>query len=198
MNAHLSKTLAVLSLAISATFFSCAQSPNTAKHPDMKLIDSATEIKDGKKNYSLYYRKLLYQNQLKQYKDALITSRLMLQLRPNDDETVFIVGQAYERSGDTASAFKYYKGSLALCDKKLQMMDTKNRSFKETKTERALILMLLGREKESQEILTELLKNETDLAGQDEFRQLINMDRRDLLYGKEYTTEESADPIKKR
>jgi len=73
-----------------------------------------------------YFNKFIFQNALKQYSNAIITGKQFLKLRPDQANMKLMVGEDYEKTGDTISSVKYYKDALTAYNKTL---DTVRSSF---------------------------------------------------------------------
>ena len=69
-----------------------------------------------------YCEKLIAQNSLKKFVEALVTAKQMIKIRPEVYYVNTQVGMAYDRTGDTATAITYYKKALVIVNKLLDNM----------------------------------------------------------------------------
>ncbi|WP_073402499.1 tetratricopeptide repeat protein [Mucilaginibacter sp. OK098] len=160
----------------------------------INLLDKAIRIDS---NYvTAYWNKFSFQNQLKQYNEALETVKHLLKLRPNDALIIALTGLAYEKTGDTISAAKCYKNALSNYDKILDTMNLKNKSYCGLATGKAMILKLLNKNEQSDAYLKGLLQTETDPVNKQLYEESLRDSRNDVLYGKGDTVSENANPVK--
>jgi tetratricopeptide (TPR) repeat protein len=135
------------------------------------LLDKATKIDSA--DYVAYYNKRTYQLKLKQYNDALLTSKQMIKLSPNNGDNYFYVGVLCIKAGDTASSMPYFKRALSLYNNVLDTMNIKNVRYKSLKMAKATDLIVLGQKQKGNEILKDLYNKETDTLAKQEYLNIL-------------------------
>jgi len=178
----------------SDTLIKASDRSNTLAYA-ISLLDKATAIDTN--YFYAYQNKFLFQNELKQYANALITSKHLLNLRPKNVEIKVWGAEACERAGDSISAVKYYKSSLSTYNQILDTMSVKNPSYKVLEMEKATDLIMLNQPNEGYGMLKELYNNETNPNYKRMYQGLMNMTRHDFLYPEEKINVISEGPIKK-
>jgi tetratricopeptide (TPR) repeat protein len=161
----------------------------------INLLDKATAIDTN--YFYAYQNKFIFENELKQYKKAFITSKFLLNLRPQNIEVKIWVAGACERAGDSVSAVAYYKSALAAYSNILDTMSHKNLSFNTLKMEKATVMIMLNQQREGYGMLRELFTSETDPNLKQMYEGFMSMTRRDFLFGDFKKNTSYSNPVTK-
>ncbi len=134
------------------------------------LLDKAIEIEP---NYFVaFHNKIAFQIKLGQVEEAINTCKRIEKLRPNSEETKVMIGILHYSNGDTISANKKYNEANLLCQKKLDTLSNESEEEFRIKTNKAIVLKFLNREKEANEIFRSVDVNKSYLdEAQREFMQ---------------------------
>src|ERR1700722_15276543 len=91
------------------------------------LLNKAIQIDS---NYArTYYNKFTYQNELKQYDKAILTGKRIIVLRPLEPNIKLMLGEDYEKLGDTPRSTSSYQAALDCCNKILDTMKPNNKTY---------------------------------------------------------------------
>jgi tetratricopeptide (TPR) repeat protein len=157
------------------------QNSNQAKQDSIDSLNKV--IKLDSNNTESYGRKFMFENDLKRYKDAIVTGTQMMRLIPQSASLKYMIGEVYERMGDTITAVEYYKTSLSMLNNLLDTMSTKDRHYRTGRGDKAIVLILLHQEKQGQQILKDLYESETDKIDKSMIQDYLNWKRHDFIYG---------------
>jgi len=125
------------------------------------LLDEAIKIDSN--YFTAYWNKFSLQSQLKQYDNAIVTGKQILNLNKNTPYYDFIIATLYYRKGDTSSANNYFRKTLALCDLVLDTINFKNRAAYEVVImNKGVSLIFLGQQEKGNEILKQFYDSQTD------------------------------------
>ena len=162
------------------------------------LLNKAIQIDS---NYpASYLNKFVFQNELKQYGNAIFTGKQLMKLRPTNVNIKLMVGEDYEKIGDTISSVKYYKDALAGYNKILDTMSVSNKTYSSFLSSKAFTLIMLHQQSQGYAILNEMAAKETDPNLKQMYLGFAEESRNDILYWKitETTNVTSEDPVKKK
>ena len=139
------------------------------------LFDKAIEI--DKIYYLPHSNKTTIYVRLKQLDKALHESEMVVKKKPDLAEGWTLAGMLHDRLNDTLMAMKYYNKSIEIYDERI--LDPKKKShIAVNKFNRAVTLILLGKEKEGKDEMLKLkLENPDDLMI-DEF---IDMNKEEYI-----------------
>jgi tetratricopeptide (TPR) repeat protein len=148
------------------------------------LLDQATTVDN---NYFLaYWNKLSFQSRLKQYDKAIVTTKNLIRIRPMAPDLHVTCGILYERIGDTISAPLDFQKALSLYNDVLDTMNVSNRDYDMLFMNRAVDLIMLGKQIEGNVLLKQLYNRQTDDAFKDLTLSLMNKNKKELLEAIEY------------
>ncbi|MEO6979868.1 MAG: hypothetical protein ABI113_15875, partial [Mucilaginibacter sp.] len=155
-------------------------------HPEilasaLNLLNQA--IRKDPSFWPAYSEKLGIQTTLKQLDSACVTAKQLVVLRPKDDFFSYLAGEAFERNGDTTTAWNYYKKALVLNSSLLDTMKTTNDKFRIEKESRATILILLNQPEKAHEIYQQLFDSEKIPWRKEHYEDLLYMDRHERVFG---------------
>ena len=128
-----------------------------------------------------YCVKLIAQNSLKKFDEALITAKQMAKIKPQDWFIDLNVGEAYERTGDTITAVLYYRKSFNILNKELDTMSVKNNMV--DMEGKATALILLNQPRQGRSILRNLVNSATASFLKQHYEVDLRMSRDEFLYG---------------
>lgn len=149
-------------------------------------------------NYSnAYLNKFTDQNELKKYSDAIVTGKQLIALRPNNVNIKLMVGEDFEKLGDTTASVKYYDDALSGYNKILDTMSVNNKAYSSFLSSKAINLILLNRQKEGFEILNTMAAKETDHYLKQMYVQYLTMSRNDWLFWNVKKSAAYSNPVKK-
>lgn len=154
-------------------------SVDSIKKVQIGLLNKATSIDTD--YFTGYWNRLALQNSLKLYKEAAITCKQLIRLRPNDAFISFFVAEVYDETGDTISARKCYVNSLAMSNMQLYGEDTNNKRFKSAEFNKAKALVMLGEQKKANNLLLELYNNETEPFLKSLYKDYMNKSKADII-----------------
>lgn len=146
----------------------------------ISLLNQAIRVDSN--YYKAYSNKFMFETQLQQYKNAMLTGKQMIKLRPDNVETMVSVGSACERAGDTLLSAKYYGRALLILDKVLDTMSVKNNAYKTLQIGKAIDLILLHQPQKGYGIFKNISEKETDPNLKQYFQSLLHSSRHDFLY----------------
>ncbi len=149
--------------------------------------------------FPAYRSKMMYETELKQYKNAVLTGKQMIKLRPMSPELYGNVGFICEKEGDATSSRQYFERSLVLYDQQIDAMKLKDNSYKNAEIGKAINLVMLGKEQQGGAIYKNLYIVETDTVYKQLYTKYMNMSKKDwldLIDGRGQTT--STNAIKKQ
>jgi len=144
-------------------------------------LDEAIKIDGG--YLQAYYNKFTFQNQLKQYANAIETGKHMIKLSPRNAELKMEVGETYAKSGDTTAAIPYFESALNIYNKVLDTMSVNNDLYKALKMEKAFDLIILHQEQQGYSMLNELIANERNRNYKAMYQRMLILKREDILNG---------------
>lgn len=128
----------------------------------IKLIDKALEIEP---NYIMALtNKASFQIGIGQIDEAITTYKKIEKIQPNSEETKFMIGLFYYTKGDTISANKKYNEVNELCQTKLDTLSNGSKEEFRIKTNKAIVLKILYREKEANELFRSIDLDKVDLS----------------------------------
>jgi len=159
------------------------------------LLNQAIKIDS---NYSIaYLNKFTDQNELKKYSDAIITGRQLISLRPNNVNIKLMIGEDFEKVGDTVASLNYYNEALSGYNKILDTMSVNNKAYNSFLSSRAINLILLNKQKEGYAILNTMAATETDPNLKQMYQQYLTMSRNDWLFWNVKKNTTYSNPVKK-
>jgi tetratricopeptide (TPR) repeat protein len=123
------------------------------------LLDKATQIDSN--FYIAYCNKLAFQNEAKQYVQALKTVKEIIRLSPATPDFYGTAGLLYERTGDSVNSAKYYSIAIERFNKVLDTVPAGSKNYYQYLSTKALTLIFSGN-KEGYTILDSISKNEND------------------------------------
>lgn len=184
-------------------FFSCTRQIENADY-DLKAIELNNKAGEyyqiGEYDSALYYFDkaieldenyyLPHSNKVniylsrKDYKEALIESELILKKKPDLAEGWIFTGMLYDFLGDTMKAKSYYKKSIEIYDQRISNPDRKQ-DLESNRLNRALSLILIGKEKEGKEEFKKLKSENPDNIMIGEFLKINKQDYIRQIIGNE-------------
>lgn len=145
----------------------------------ISLLDKATVIDS---NYFLgHFNKLMFYNQLKQFDKAVLTVDKLIRLQPAAHDLYLTGGILHERLGDTIASRPYFEKSLAICNSVLDTMSTENRNYDMLVGNKAINLVMLGKQATANELLSRLYNSQTDEEQKKWTASLLNKNKKELL-----------------
>lgn len=106
---------------------------------------------------------------------ALSECETSLDLKPDYAEGWVLAGMLYDLKGETKNALKYYQKSIDMYNTKISDPNKKN-NIKSNRLNRAMLLVLIGQEKEGKQELSQLKSEYPDMKIIDEFLKLSKKD----------------------
>jgi tetratricopeptide (TPR) repeat protein len=111
------------------------------------LLDRATQIDS---NYYLgYMNKLIFLSSLKLLDKSVLAVTNLIRLEPNAHDIYILRGIFYEKMKDTISSRSDFTKSINICNKVLDTMKTNNKDYEFIMINKAVNLILLDRNNES-------------------------------------------------
>jgi len=108
----------------------------------LALLEKATELDS---NYFLgHFNKTFFYNRFKEFDKSLTTIKKLIQLSPLAPDLYTAAGLYFEKLGPTDSAKKYFTTSSSMCDKVLDTMSEKNKSYLLFASSKFIDLLMLG------------------------------------------------------
>ena len=155
-----------------------------------KAIDLFNQaIKIDSNNILPYWNKMNFQNQLKQYNEAIVTGCQMIKMRPKDVVIKMTVGEIYDRSEDSINSKKLYNTALSILNVQLDTMSKRNAEYRLCLEKKAFMLILLNQAENGHEILNELYNSEIDERKKTALKMFLDWNKHDIIYGKETTSD---------
>jgi tetratricopeptide (TPR) repeat protein len=173
--------------AVGSRFSVKYNNPNQALEHSINLLNQA--IKLDSNYFTAYWNKFVFKGDLKQYNKAILTGKQMMGLRPQNASIKFIVGETYEKMGDTITSAEYYRSSLSMLNNILDTIKVSdNKNYKSTMVNKAIVLILLNQPEKGYSILKDLYNKENSENYKSTLQTFMNFTRRDFIYGKTTTT----------
>lgn len=145
----------------------------------VELLDSATKIDPD--YFTAYWNKMAFLNELKQYSRSLGAAKELSRLKPNDPVFYVTIGTLCEKTGDTVSATNYFERGLTLFNTELDTMNPKTKKYEFLLMNKGIDLVMLGREKEGNEILQKMYDASADSTQKKTIAFYMNKDKATLL-----------------
>lgn len=197
-------TLKFILLFFSITLYSCGQNTYYSKvdvkiarltnkiiplvdsldNPDsckqaLLFLDSATTIDNN--CFLCYYNKLMFLYSLKEYHKAVETMNECIRLKPSGHDLYLTGGILYEKIGDTVHSYNYFNKSLTICNSALDTMKINNSDYDMLVSSKALNLVMLGKNKDANELLQKLYDKQTDSDLRNLTLSMMNKSKKDLV-----------------
>ena len=145
----------------------------------IKILDSATAIDS---NYYLgHFNKIMFLNRLGKFDKAIIASKNLIRLKPDAHDLYIVCGIFFERISDTISSKIYFRRSLNLCNLALDTMQFKNRDYEMFTINKAVNLIMLNRNSESNNLLKKLSETQADGDLKRITLSMINLNKKQLI-----------------
>jgi tetratricopeptide (TPR) repeat protein len=148
----------------------------------IELLDKATKIDPG--YFLAHWNKYVFQNELNMKEQAFETLKTLELLTPENPELKMASGVFHENIGDSSTAFQKYQRANSIYESNLDTLAKNGIQYSMLQSNRAINLILLGRESQGKEILNDLLQNESDEATKELIKEFLTLSRQDLLDGK--------------
>lgn len=173
--------------AVGSRFSLAYHDYNQALEHSIDLLNQAIRIDS---NYlTAYWNKFMFQNDLKRYKDAAVTGQQLIKLKPLNASIKYMVGETYDRMGDTITSAEYYRSSLSMLDNMLDTMKASdNKIYKSAIVNKAIVLILLNQPEKGHNILKELYAKETNESYKRMLQMYIDFNKHGVIYGKDTST----------
>lgn len=173
--------------AVGSRFSLKYNNPNQALEHSINLLNQA--IKLDSNYFTAYWNKFAFQGDLKQYNKAILTGKQMIGLRPQNASLKFIVGETYEKMGDTITSAEYYRSSLSMLNNILDTIKVSdNKNYKSTVVNKAIVLILLNQPEKGHNILRELYAKEANESYKQMLQMFISFTKHDVMYGQGTST----------
>ena len=145
----------------------------------IELLDKAIAIDS---NYAgAYHKKISLQTLLRQYDKALITSKKLNELRPDNPNFILTTGILYEKNRDTISSVYYFQKALSMYNKTLDTMNTANADYFALQMNRGITYILLNQQAKGNDMLRTLYDKQTDEKNKEYLTPLINKSRKAVI-----------------
>ena len=145
----------------------------------IELLDSATTIDT---NYYLgYFNKIMFLNRLEQFDKVVITSKNLIRMRPEAHDLYIVCGIFYEKQNDTISSKSYFTQSLRLCNLALDTMKVNNSEYEMFVINKAVNLIMLNRNTESNILLTKLSEIQGNGKMKNITLSMLNLNKKQLI-----------------
>ena len=143
------------------------------------LLDKAIAIDSN--YFIVYWNKLIFQSQLKQYGQAIGTAKNLIRLRPMAPDLYLTCGELYERTDDTLSAKDAFQKALSLYNNLLDTMSVGNSYYDMLFMDKAIDLVMLGDQIKGNEMLKQLYDRQTDESYKELISSFMNKSGAELL-----------------
>lgn len=131
-----------------------------------------------------YFNKFLLQTQIQHYNEAIETGKKAIKMRPNDGTLKMLLGETYERMGDTITSKKLYNNALLDFDDELKKDSVDSKLYKNAQYNKACDLIILHEKEKADGILKELIDKENSLSGNKwMYLEAIGKSREEIIYG---------------
>ena len=145
----------------------------------LSFLDSATTIDSS--CFLCYYNKLMFLYSLKQYDRAVEAMNQCIKLNPSVHDLYLTGGILYEKIGDTAHSINYFNKSLTICNSVLDTMKVNNSDYDMLVGNKAINLIMLGKNKDANELLQKLYDKQTDSNLQKLTLSMMNKSKKELV-----------------
>jgi tetratricopeptide (TPR) repeat protein len=143
------------------------------------LLDQATKIDSN--CYLAFGNKLSFQVGLKRYKDALLTAKNLIRIKPENPDGHVMAGGIYWKLEDSVSSIEHFTKAAVFFDKILDTMKTSNKMYETFLLNKAVNLILLGQDQKGDKILKELYNNQKDEVHREMFGMFLNKSKDQIL-----------------
>ncbi|MEO8765444.1 MAG: hypothetical protein ABI416_14195 [Ginsengibacter sp.] len=128
-----------------------------------------------------YQNKLSFETRLNQYDQALVTSKELNKLRPENPDFLMMTGVLYEKNGDSISSVRYFESSLARYNSILDTINVKTPNYFVVQMYKGINLILLNRPAAGNQILKSLYDNQADEMYKEALKPFINGQKQTIL-----------------
>ena len=142
------------------------------------LLDKATAVDSN--FYVAYINKLAFQNEAKQYKQALNTVMRIIRLSPQTPDYYGAAGRLYEKTGDSVNAAKYYAIAVDRFSQVLDTLPPTSKYYYQFLSTKALTLIFSGK-KEGYDILQQISQNTSDTLAAKFAGKYVTKTREEIL-----------------
>lgn len=202
-------------LIIATTIYSCAHSQPKPPTEAIKLNDSAFQIINRVRfgiitdsavikekvskaiillNKALSIDSSYYIGLFNKFDDEIMiheidsakkTGQHMINAHPNDGEIKVVVGSLYTKIGDSSKATTLYNRAIENYNLQLTLLSASSKKYKTIEMEKAMALILLGRDNEGHEIMNQLYNDDqTGPQLKATLKMVRDFTKHDILYGK--------------
>jgi len=128
-----------------------------------------------------YQNKLSFETKLEQYDKALVTSKYINKLRPENPDFLLMTGVLSEKTGDTVSSIQYFEKSLTLYNKILDTMSLKKPNYFVVQMYKGINLILLNHPAEGNKILKSLYDNQANEMYREALKPFLNSSKQNII-----------------
>ena len=145
----------------------------------LTLIDEALKIDS---NYlAALKNKFAFQLHLEQIDKAIETAKQMKRIKPDVPDYSQTVGMLYEKIGDSISAEKYFTEASTQFDNILKTTSSESKNYTFLLINKAINLVLLGKQQEGNDILKQLYEKEKDETYKEYIAQFMGKSRKEII-----------------
>jgi hypothetical protein len=145
----------------------------------ISLLDEATALDSN--FFMAYWNKFVFQLQLKQYAQALITTHSLIRIRPSAQDIYLTRGLINERMGDTIAARGDFQKGLSILDGVLDTMGVGNRDYDVLFLNKAIDLIMLGEQVKGNELIKQLADHLEDQEFKRFTLSFLNKTKREVI-----------------
>jgi hypothetical protein len=128
-----------------------------------------------------YYYKSMFQLDLKRDTDAIMTTKALIRIKPTDPRAYMTIGFLYEKTGDSISSTFYFQEALMRLNSILDSTNHKNEIYDEFMSDKALALIMLGRQTEGNELLEQVSRSANNPLLIESIQQFRNKNKKELF-----------------
>ena len=182
------EAIALNNMAFALGNDSLRSNPSDSVHLLQEAINILNKSLKIDSNYYIAYRnKMNFQAELKQQDSAFFTAKQIIKKWPKQTQITILAGEYCEFKGDTTSAVGYYKKALSVINHVLDSIGVNSKRYGSRQIEKAKVLMLLDQPEKAHNILKDLFDHATSEFDKQNLKDLMGMNRHDVLYGKTAT-----------
>jgi len=127
----------------------------------LSYLDSATTIDSN--CFLCYHDKLMFLSSLREFDKAILAINNCIRIVPNANDLYLTGGILYAKTGDSTLSKKYFEKSLAILNPVLDTMNVNNSNYLMLLGNKAVNLIMLGKDNQLNELINKLPDAQTDL-----------------------------------
>ena len=123
----------------------------------------------------------MFLTSLNQFDEAVLAINNCIRIMPNAHDLYLTGGILYAKTGDSVSAKKYFQKSLTILTPVLDTMNVNNNDYTMLVGNKAVNLIMLGNDKQLNELLNNLSDNQTDIELKKNILAMMKINKKEFI-----------------